>query len=323
MGLEQLMVRSRHNFHWRPKATPRPMGIADFFESAILKHEYPSSGPQDLYHYTKSSAARGILSEQKFHSTAHDCTNDKAELKTAHATVIEIAKAFRQENKKGLTARVLDEFLSTYPESMISEMRTAYLSCFSISRDNERMWNEEYGDHGRGICLGLRVVDEPGPVTPDAVSQVFEVIYSESSLRPWLAEIFGKFCETLSGCPPFPGNCEEGVAAFTRIAAFASIKAKHEDWKYEQEFRHVTLSRYKDSLKSKEQVSTSGRRWLPVSLRADNKLIALDEIIIGANQDTEKATVEFKELLADVGYVVGSIEYPRFTVSAFKRLASE
>jgi hypothetical protein len=52
-----------------------------------------------------------------------------------------------------------------------------------------------------------------------------------------------------------------------------------------------------------------------VHTRADGKLIALDEIIIGANQNAEEAREQLKTLLAARGYTLGSIEYPRITVS--------
>ena len=45
--------------------------------------------------------------------------------------------------------------------------------------------------------------------------------------------------------------------------------------------------------------------------------IALAEIIIGSNQNTEETCEQLKRLLADKGYkVVDSIEYPVITVSA-------
>jgi hypothetical protein len=56
-------------------------------------------------------------------------------------------------------------------------------------------------------------------------------------------------------------------------------------------------------------------RYLSVSLRTEGKLIALDEIIIGANQDGEEAREHLKSLLSTKGYIAGTIEYPRITIS--------
>ena len=50
-------------------------------------------------------------------------------------------------------------------------------------------------------------------------------------------------------------------------------------------------------------------------LRADGKLIALDEIIIGANQNVVEVREQLETLLAAKGYRVGSIEYPRISTS--------
>ncbi len=294
------------------------MPIAEFFEQTVLSAGRGSPHPV-LYHYTTSSGARNILFTQEFWSTAHDCTNDEAELASANSIIVEVAQACRKKFATGTAGKVMDVFLTNYPDSMITQMRTVYLSCFSVTRDDESQWRA-YGDNGRGICLGIRVLEEPGPKSPDIVSVMLEVDYSESSLRAWLADTFGKICSVLARVQSSNNNCEEGLSAFYRIAAFASIRAKHEKWKSEREVRLVTLARHKTGVEPKERTSASGKviRYLPVSVRADAKLIALDEIIIGANQNTQEAREQLKALLADKGYTEGTVEYPRFTVSGIR-----
>jgi hypothetical protein len=301
----------------------RRMRIAEFFEQTVLSSSRVSPH-RVLYHYTTSSGARNILSSQEFWSTAHDCTNDEAELASANSIVIDVAQACRRKHATGTAARVLDVFLANYPDSMITQMRTVYLTCFSAARDDENQWRE-YGDNGHGVCLGIRVLEERGPKNADIVSVTLEVDYSETSLRAWLAETFGKICSALARVQPSNNNCEEGLSALYRIAAYASIRAKRAKWNSEQEVRLVTLARHKTGVEPRERTSATGKliRYLPVSVRADGKLIALDEIIIGANQNIEDTREQLKTLLAAKGYAVGSVEYPRIMVSSIAGFSSK
>jgi hypothetical protein len=294
----------------------RRMRIAEFFEHTVLGAGRVSPHPV-LYHYTTSSGALNILTSQEFWSTAHDCTNDEAELASANSIVVEVAQTCRRKNDTGTAAKVLDVFLANYPNSMITQMRTVYLSCFSAARDDESQWRE-YGDNGCGVCLGIRVLEEPAPKKTEIVSVTLEVDYSETSLRAWLAETFGQICSALARVQPSSSNCEEGLSALYRIAAYASIRAKRDKWKSEQEVRLVTLARHTTGVEHRERTSATGKviRYLPVSVRANGKLIALDEIIIGANQNSEETREQLKTLLAAKGYEVGSVEYPRITVSS-------
>jgi hypothetical protein len=169
--------------------------VAKFFEEIGLNPERDLPYPV-LYHYTSTSAALKILETQKVWATAHDCTNDKGELISANAIVSEIARAYRQ-NASGLTERVLDGFLRNYDVEIIARVRTAYLSCFSIARDDKNQW-QRYGEGGKGVCLGLRVINERGPESREVFSRLFQVIYSEDSLREWLTDTFGKVCSALT-----------------------------------------------------------------------------------------------------------------------------
>src|SRR5207253_7273560 len=156
------------------------------------------------------------------------------------------------------------------------------------------------------------------PKNAHVVSATLDVDYSESSLRHWLTKAFGNICSALARVQPSNHNCEEGLSALYRVAAFASIRAKREKWKNEREVRHVTFTRSATNVEFRERTSITGKviRYLPVSVRADGKLIALDEIIIGPNQNAEEARVQLETLLAAKGYTVGSAEYPKFTASS-------
>jgi hypothetical protein len=290
--------------------------VSKFFEEIGLNPERDLRYPV-LYHYTSTSVALKILESQKFWATAHDCTNDKGELVSANAVVFDIARACRQ-TAHGLSARVLDEFLRDFDQESIAKIRTAYLSCFSIARDDPSQWLR-YGDGGKGVCLGIKVINEREPLSREIFSRLFQVVYTEDALREWFSDAFGKTCSALSKYPPSNKNVKLALASLRGLAAFASLTTKTPEWSSEQEVRHVTMDRLEPGVKPSVRVSADCKeiRYLPVSLRADGKLIALDEIIVGAKQDFAEVRDQFEILLASKGYVEGSVEYPRITVSSF------
>ncbi|MCZ6514309.1 MAG: hypothetical protein O6850_00415, partial [Acidobacteria bacterium] len=211
--------------------------------------------------------------------------------------------------------RLLDLFLHDYASLQVTRLIIVCLACFSAARDDKEQWKWS-GDDGRGICLGIPLLDEPSPMNHPA--ELIKVDYSESSWRDNLRKSFGKASSILSRAEDSPRSCELGLSAIYRIAAFASIRAKQAEWAAEQEFRHVTLVRKNAGIQLKERESAGSTiRYLPVSLRAQGKRIALDEIIIGSNRNAEDTREQLKRLLADKGYkVADSIEYPVITVSS-------
>jgi len=270
-----------------------------------------------LYHYTSTAGALGILQNQTFWTTAHDSTNDKGELVSANETILEVTRKLGTSSS-GLPARVLTLFLQNYEKEMIAKIRTAYLCCFSIARDDENQWRRYAGD-GKGVCLGLRVINEPGPESRETFSRLFEVTYSEEALRQWFSETLERICSALNRYPITAQNVRAALASISGVAAFASLTTKTADWSAEQEVRHVTIDKSERGVKPSVRTGTDRKeiRYLPVSLRADGKLIALDEIIIGTAQDFDDLRTQFEMLLRAKGYIEGSIEYPRITLSSY------
>jgi hypothetical protein len=313
------MPKSRRRLGARKRRSRRKFDIrtevSEFFEGIGLNPERDLPYPL-LYHYTSLPGALKILESQKFWATAHDCTNDTGELLSANAVIFEIAQACRS-NAIGLTSRVLELFLRNYDVEMIARVRTAYLSCFSIARDDKNQW-QRYGENGKGVCLALRVLNEPAPESRELFSRLFQVIYSEEALRKWFSDAFGRVCSALTTYPPIDQNVRFALSALRGLAAFASITTKTPDWSTEQEVRHVTMDRLEPGVEPHVRISADGKkiRYLPVSLRAEGKLIALDEIIIGAQQDFGDARKQFETVLESKGYVTSSIEYPRFVGSS-------
>ena len=204
-----------------------------------------------------------------------------------------------------------------YDTEVIAKVRTAYLSCFSIARDDLKQW-KRYGENGEGVCLGVRVINEPEPQSKELFSRLIEVLYSEEELRNWFSDWVGKMCAAIREYPATKNNVDAALAQLRGVAAFGSIRTKTSDWSSEQEVRHVTLDKLEPGVKPNVRISNEGKtvRYLPVSLRADDKLIALDEIIVGSKQNLDEVQKQFEEVLVTRGYKLESIEYPKFTLSS-------
>jgi hypothetical protein len=271
--------------------------------------------PPVLYHYTSWSGAEGILRANEFWATAHDCTNDEAELKSANEIIMGIARRLRN-GSSGAMARVLDLFLENYPKVAVTKLMTVYLVCFSAARDDREQWRK-YADQGRGVCLGLRLLDEQVPTSSDRGSALIKVDYSEMSWRASIEKHFHGVGSLLGRVKGKRRHLKLALSALYRIAAFMSMSAKREMWAVEKEYRHVTIIHPDAKVQAHERVSGGKTiRFLPVVLRADGKRIAFAEIVIGPNQSVEEARRRLNQLLADAGYRVGDMEYPEIAASS-------
>lgn len=123
-------------------------------------------------------------------------------------------------------------------------------------------------------------------------------------------------CQRLESAQFSAKNIRLGLSVFYGVAAFASLMTKKAEWAAENEVRRVTLNRFEPGVEPRVRINAEGKeiRIAPL-VRAEGKLIALDEIIIGANQEVENVRRLFETLLAEKGYRTGDIEYPAFTVS--------
>ena len=274
----------------------------------------PDKMPKTLYHYTTWAGAQGIISSQKFWATAHNCTNDRAELVAADEIIIKTARDLRR-NAVYPAAGVLDLFLENYASEQVTLVIPVYLTCFSILRDNREQWRR-YGEAGRGICLGVRILNETKAQVPELGDGLVRVDYSEVSWREKIKVNMGKVCSLLSYRYASMTHKKLALSALYRIAAFASIMAKQPVWEAEMEFRHVTIVHPNIQVEPKER-EAGGRtiRYLPVSLRDSGKQIVFAEIITGPNQNVEVARERLNYVLSQAGYGLGDLEYPEIVAS--------
>lgn len=312
------MAKSRKRLARRHVRSKRkhlnPLALDGLFDVHV-ENSYRAKAPDVLYHYTDWAGAKGILQGQHFWETAHDCTNDEAELVSAHSVVVEVAETLRK-TATGPAARALDLFLDSYPRLQVNKLKTIYLACFTSARDDKEQWRK-YADDGRGLCLGLRILNEPAPRPNDTASALIQVDYSADSWRDHLTNNFQKVCALLSRAVDSKRNIELGSSALYRIAAFASIMAKQAKWSVEREFRHATLIRDGASIRPKERKRGEKTiRYLDdVELRAGGRQLAFAEIMVGPNQDAAEAQTRITALLEEAGYKPGAFEYPAIAVS--------
>jgi Protein of unknown function (DUF2971) len=301
----------------RKRRQSNPLALERMFDRPVndtLKIP-PSEAPKILYHYTTWKGAEGIISSQRFWATAHDCTNDEAELVAADSIIIEIVRELRR-NAVHAAAEVLDLFLRNYAHEQVTLVIPVYLTCFSNLRDDSEQWRR-YGDNGRGVCLGLRMLNEQKPQGPDLGDGLVKVDYSKASWRENVREHMGQVCSFLSYRNASPAGQKLALSALYRVAAFTSIMAKQAAWEVEQEFRHVTIVHPGSGVQPRERQSGGKTiRYLPVALRDSGKRIAFAEIITGPNQNAEDARERLKLILAEHGYAAGDLEYPEIMASS-------
>ena len=254
----------------------------------FVDDSFKVNSPEVLYHYTSWSGAEGILRSRQFWATAHDCTNDGAELRSADEIIQQVARDLRARSH-GAAAAMLDKFLEGYPTLQISQLRTVYMTCFSVARDDKEQWRK-YADDGRGVCLGVRILNERPMEETDRATKIARVEYSEASWRDTVTAEFMRILPVMERAKITRRNIELGLLALHRIAAFAAMTAKQPPWAGEQEYRRVTILHNEATVDPKVRMS-GGKviRYLTADVRANGKKIALAEVIMGPNQNADQS----------------------------------
>jgi hypothetical protein len=287
---------------------------------SIVQNSFRADAPAVLYHYTSWKGAAGILTDRQFWCTAHDCTNDPAELRTADKIIAEVA-ANLQGTKDEPSRSLLQLFRENYPCMKLTKIRQPFLACFSKARDSDSQW-QKYADNGSGLCLGVRVIAEAIPSNDGLARLLVPVDYSEESWRERVRTGFDQICRELtelaSQYDPVPQRALElGLNAMFRISAYAAVTAKQPQWSGEEEWRLVVVAREGVEIQPCERQGSRGViRYLRVFVRQDARPPALGEILIGPNQDAEAARRRLGGLLKDAGYPDEFAALPATSVSS-------
>jgi hypothetical protein len=288
----------------------------------IVVQSFPAKPPDVLYHYTTWAGAEGILSSRQFWFTAHECTNDEAELTSADAAVAAAAREVRGLVRRH-AADLLDLFISDCCGAKITKIiGSVFLACFSEAKDQDSQW-KTYANGGRGLCLGIRVLREETMLEDLPVARsLHRVDYSEAAWQQRVEIALRAACGVLSafrGRNPAEARSALEIAlnGMYRVRHYAAITAKRPQWAREKEWRQVAFVGRGRTVQPLERDS-SGRtiRYLSLPIRESGKPLALDEIIIGRQQDPEAARRRLQGLLARTGYPSVYAEVPQITIAS-------
>ena len=223
--------------------------------------------------------------------------NDPEELSYADVAILDTARA-AESKASGAAQRILRQFIDTYGDRRIGRANRTYIACFSRLRDDPRQWTE-YGAHGAGVCLGLRLLTSRHPAVPELTTGIMPVTYGDAKMHRELTAWHEDFLAALGG------QDEEALAleALHNVAAGWALATKRERWKDEQECRMIFLVRDGRHVEpeSYEMPNGTRKRYIEVQL-TERPLMRLETFILGPNQAVADAREQATTFLAGLGY---------------------
>ena len=283
----------------------------------LVDESFAEPAPSILFHYTTWAGFTGIVRTQTLWHTAHDCTNDPAELTSADARVLELA-ARLQTDASPPVKRVLEGFARWFEQTRISRKTKLYLACFSVAPDKACQWNR-YADGGQGVCLGIKVLKEEirDERWPNLARVSQRVLYDEGRWTSLLEKAFGNVLEEFTKYINANGHDFEVAnkatwSALSRIAAYAAISVKKPSWAPEEEWRQAAFSGPHDVATPLIR-DTKGAEvsYLDLRMRTEPLRLAFSEILLGPRCHADVETT--KRILAEAGY--SAQEIPPITTS--------
>ena len=258
-----------------------------------------------LYHYTGLEAAESIISSQRFHATAHDCTNDEAELTSADATILE-ALAAAETRATGLTAQILRAFAESYTSSRISASPRTYLVCFSETRDDPHQWCR-YGGRSAGVCLGLRLFEIPEPTVPELATQFMPVQYDPAEWRSKIDKYLDDVIDMLAK-PRLVNDLDRTKEIVFEVLGISTaawaLTSKEPAWAPEHETRMICLVRKNMIVQHESMVRSDGsvKRFISIPVTSLPRL-PIGEIIIGPTADFASSQQRIVQAMNRAGYL--------------------
>ena len=272
----------------------------------LVNESFAEPAPSVLFHYTTWAGLTGIVRTQTLWHTAHDCTNDPAEMTSADTRVLELA-ARLQTDASPPVKRLLEGFARSFGPTRISEKTTLYLACFSVARDKAKQWHD-YADGGRGVCLGISVLKEEirDERWPNLARASQRVLYDEGLWASLLEKAFRNVLEEFTKYINANGHDFEVAnkatwSALSRIAAYAAISVKQPFWAPEEEWRQAAFSGPRDVATPLIRDAKGAEvRYLDLRMRTQPLRLAFSEILLGPRCDADAE--DTKRILAEAGY---------------------
>jgi hypothetical protein len=281
---------------------------SDFDEWAKSRVEAP---PPVLYHYTKWEGFEGIVRSQRVWAFDFRSMRDMRELAWEDEAVEEVGRRLSRE-LTGKPLKALKGFRKLYPRYRLSQLRDRiFLACFSAARDDPRSQWDEFAGGGRGLCLGISVLDESRERIPGISLGLKSVQYDADGV---LDVMDTGFRRVLQGFQPGE-DVESMCAQLFRYVGLEAVRCKGKSYSKEREWRLIAWIREENAGSVGIQKLAGRGDYVPLQLRDDGKLIALDEVILGPNQEHADAAERARRVLLATGYAGARL--PKITRSGF------
>lgn len=326
-------MRAANIYVWHPMAHPfrrlrSGTELRDELDrrlDRVVGASFRQTPPGTLYHYTSWRGAEGILRNQLFWATAHDCTNDPAELKTADEIVLRVAENLKHE-LTGVCSDLLRLLIEGLPKTNVATVARIYLACFSAARDKPSQWTK-YGDNGAGVCLAFPTLSEPPP--KDGFDRaIVRVRYGEPEVEAAVERSIRLVCEELNrslrqGVPRDNDTALHPLNALYRISGIAALAAKKPAWAAEEEWRIAAVVKpAADNPLKRTRDDGQEVSYIELPLRDRGRHLELAEIIVGPNQDEQEGRARAAALLERCGYSTTGSTGTAISISAAPKPAA-
>lgn len=275
---------------------------------------------------TKKSTPQNALVEQQPRNTLYHYTSVSSFLAICEARSLRASelKSLNDPREVSLGSELLENYISElgYPkpgpqQDHLTSLRQSYLDqkddfalfgvSLSRSRDSLPQWLE-YGDRGRGICLGFK--EQPFDIERLSFVARSEVAYSQAQFLKSVQDAFLASEET------WTKNCanwdEDDIEEHCFSAALALLSNcasyKHHTWEHEQEVRFIAMT-YRFGLAHKtkyvlpdEAEAILGTEWPKFRERAGHIIPYIDlplgkPVSIGDSKDDVDAVFVLDEVI--------------------------
>lgn len=204
--------------------------------------------PGSLYHFTGTEGFLGITQNHGIFATHWKYLNDRSEGKYGEAVIRRVSRRLKEKTSDQKSLRLLDSI-----EGFLPGERDFYVTCFSEKDDHSGQWME-YGDRGRGFCIGFAadaIAKMPTPSLVEGNSIFVKVLYDTSEQENIIEELINTAIGGLSENIDF-GGCtavDEGLDRENVIAGLLNdqllkmyFAMKDHRFSDEQEWRLIQIS---------------------------------------------------------------------------------
>lgn len=151
--------------------------------------------PFEVWHYTKLSGLRGILSTGKVWATEARSTNDQTEFVHARDIALEYLKAAERSDQH--SKFVLDEAYNVVEHAFNTgglslNVTEVFVASFSAAEDLKSQW-AEYADHHKGVSIGFDLRDVRPPKGSGVAVTFAPCIYEQAEKESLIQSALSHF----------------------------------------------------------------------------------------------------------------------------------